>query len=65
MFSHSSFTVLLKEEEECFDKSTFTCRAEEIPLDAVRVTVTTPDNTERLEEVAVDVQSRRKRLSKF
>ena len=42
-----------------------TSYAQKIRLDTVNIGMTAPDDAERLEEVAIDMQRRRQRLSKF
>ena len=62
---HGHLAVFLKEEVERLSESTLTSGTKQVGLDAVDVSVATPDDTERLEEVAVDVERRGHRLSKL
>ena len=53
---HRHFAVLLKKEIESLCQSALPSGTQKIGLDAVDVGVATPDDTERLEEITIDVK---------
>lgn len=65
VFFHRHFTVLLQQKVKRFGESTLTGWAKKISLDRVEVGMAAPNNAERLEQVTIDVQRGRKRLSQF